>query len=93
MGKPVADYLAEKIWIPAGMEADASWWLEAPDGLEVGGSGLSARLRDYARFGLFLLADGNAFRSGGAPAGPARRGWAAALIAVSGQSTARSAFR
>ena len=58
VGKPVADYLAEKIWVPAGMEADANWWLESPGGLEVGGSGLSARLRDYARFGLFLLADG-----------------------------------
>ena len=40
------------------MEADANWWLESPGGLEVGGSGLSARLRDYARFGLFLLNDG-----------------------------------
>jgi CubicO group peptidase (beta-lactamase class C family) len=57
-GKPVADYLAEKIWQPMGMEADASWWLEAPGGLEIGGSGLSATLRDYARFGLFLLNDG-----------------------------------
>jgi CubicO group peptidase (beta-lactamase class C family) len=57
-GKPVADYLAEKIWMKAGMEADANWWLESPDGLEVGGSGLSATLRDYARFGLFLLDDG-----------------------------------
>jgi CubicO group peptidase (beta-lactamase class C family) len=56
--KPLADYLAEKVWAPAGMEADANWWLESPGGLEVGGSGLSARLRDYARFGLFLLADG-----------------------------------
>jgi CubicO group peptidase (beta-lactamase class C family) len=58
VGKPLADYLAEKIWVPAGMEAGANWWLESPGGLEVGGSGLSARLRDYARFGLFLLADG-----------------------------------
>ena len=40
------------------MEADATWWLESPDGLEVGSSGLSATLRDYARFGLFLLDDG-----------------------------------
>jgi CubicO group peptidase (beta-lactamase class C family) len=58
VGKPLAEYLSEKIWTAAGMEADANWWLEAPGGLEVGGSGLSARLRDYARFGLFLLADG-----------------------------------
>jgi CubicO group peptidase (beta-lactamase class C family) len=57
-GKPVADYLAEKIWSRAGMQADANWWLESPGGLEVGGSGLSATLRDYARFGLLLLEDG-----------------------------------
>jgi CubicO group peptidase (beta-lactamase class C family) len=57
-GKPVADYLSEKIWSRVGMESDATWWLESPEGLEVGGSGLSARLRDYARFGLFLLNDG-----------------------------------
>ena len=58
VGKPVAEYLSEKIWSRAGMEADANWWLEAPGGLEVGGSGLSATLRDFARFGLFLLNDG-----------------------------------
>jgi CubicO group peptidase (beta-lactamase class C family) len=57
-GRAVADYLSEKIWSKVGMEADAYWWLESPDGLEVGGSGLSARLRDYARFGIFLLNDG-----------------------------------
>ena len=42
------------------MESDATWWLESPDGLEVGGSGLSATLRDYGRFGLFLLGSGMA---------------------------------
>lgn len=57
-GKPVADYLAEKIWIPFGMETDANWWLESPDGLEIGGSGFSATLRDYARFGQFMLNGG-----------------------------------
>ncbi len=56
--RPVAVYLSEKIWSKAGMQADANWWLESPDGLEVGGSGLSATLRDYARFGLFMLEDG-----------------------------------
>jgi CubicO group peptidase (beta-lactamase class C family) len=56
--QPLADYLSEKIWSKVGMESDATWWLESPDGLEVGGSGLSATLRDYARFGLFLLRDG-----------------------------------
>lgn len=57
-GKNVADYLSEKIWIPFGMESDASWWLDSPGGLEIGGSGLSATLRDYARFGQFMLAEG-----------------------------------
>jgi CubicO group peptidase (beta-lactamase class C family) len=57
-GEHVADYLSRKIWQPMGMEADANWWLESPGGLEVGGSGLSATLRDYARLGLFMLNDG-----------------------------------
>jgi len=57
-GRWVADYLSEKIWSKLGMEADATWWLEAPRGLEVAGSGFSATLRDYGRFGLFVLNDG-----------------------------------
>ena len=57
-GKPVAQYLSEKIWSKLGMQADANWWLQSADGLEVGGSGLSATLRDYARLGLFWLHDG-----------------------------------
>ena len=56
--RPLAHYLAEKIWLPCGMESAASWWLESPDGLEVGGSGLSATLRDYGRFGMFLASGG-----------------------------------
>jgi CubicO group peptidase (beta-lactamase class C family) len=58
VGRWVADYLSEKIWSRVGMEADASWWLESPQGLEVAGAGISATLRDYARFGLFMLNDG-----------------------------------
>ena len=40
------------------MESDATWWLESPDGQEIGGSGLSATLRDYGRFGLFVMNHG-----------------------------------
>jgi len=58
--KPVAQYLSERIWAKFGMESDATWWLESPDGLEVGGSGLSSTLRDYGRLGLFLLGGGKA---------------------------------
>lgn len=58
VGRWIADYLSEKIWSKFGMEADATWWLEAPQGLEVAGSGISATLRDYGRFGLFIMNDG-----------------------------------
>jgi CubicO group peptidase (beta-lactamase class C family) len=51
----LADYLSRKIWIPVGMESDAAWWLDSPDGHEVGGSGVLAVLRDFARFGQFIL--------------------------------------
>jgi CubicO group peptidase (beta-lactamase class C family) len=52
--RSLATYLAERIWQPAGMEADATWWLDSPDGTEIGGSGIAATLRDYARFGQFI---------------------------------------
>lgn len=58
VGQPLSDYLSDRIWARFGMEADASWWLESPGGMEVAGSGLSARLRDFARFGLFMLGGG-----------------------------------
>ena len=57
-GRPMADYCAEKIWGPAGMEADGYWALESEGGLEFGGAGVSARLRDVGRFGQFLLEEG-----------------------------------
>lgn len=51
-------YLSKKLWSRLGMEQDASWWTESPGGMELGGVGLSATLRDYGRFGLFVLSDG-----------------------------------
>ncbi len=56
--RPLATYLYERIWSKFGMEADANWWLESEDGIEIGGSGFSATLRDYGRFGLFLMNGG-----------------------------------
>lgn len=58
VGRPLADYYGDKVWGPAGMEADGYWQLESPDGLELTGLGVSARLRDYARFGQFIPEDG-----------------------------------
>jgi CubicO group peptidase (beta-lactamase class C family) len=53
-GKPLAEYLAEKIWQPYGMERDATWLVDHV-GNEQGGCCLQATLRDYARFGQFIL--------------------------------------
>jgi hypothetical protein len=58
IGKSLASYLSEQIWSRFGMEADANWWLDSPDGVEIGGSGISATLRDYGRFGMFMLSGG-----------------------------------
>jgi len=51
----LADYLSQKIWRPIGMESDGRWWLDSPNGHEVGGSGILATLRDFGRFGQFIL--------------------------------------
>jgi CubicO group peptidase (beta-lactamase class C family) len=56
--QPLSEYLSERIWKPFGMEADATWWLASPNGIEIAGSGFSATLRDYGRFGLFCLNGG-----------------------------------
>ena len=57
-GEPAAAYLSRRIWIPAGMESDAYWNVEAVGGHVFGGSGISASLRDYGRFGLYLVREG-----------------------------------
>ena len=58
IGNNLSTYLAEKIWIPFGMESDASWNLTEPGGGEFGGCCINATLRDYGRIGLFALNDG-----------------------------------
>ncbi len=57
-GRPVAEYLSEKIWQPIGAEADASWITDV-FGHEVTYCCFNAVLRDYARFGRLLARDGN----------------------------------
>ncbi|MFZ9477750.1 MAG: serine hydrolase domain-containing protein [Steroidobacteraceae bacterium] len=56
--QPLAQYLQTKIWHPAGMEANATW-LQSKTGHEIAGCCIQAATRDYARFGLFVLANGN----------------------------------
>ena len=69
VGMSLSAYLSEKIWKPAGMESDATWWLDSPDGHEIGGSGITATLRDYGRFGMFFLRGGVIGRDTILPAG------------------------
>ncbi|MXO71614.1 serine hydrolase [Altererythrobacter buctensis] len=56
-GKPLAQYLSEKVWAPFGMEQDTTWLLGAT-GHEISGCCIQATTRDMARFGLFVLGDG-----------------------------------
>lgn len=68
-GKTLSQYASEKIWQPAGMEQDGVWVLDLV-GHERGSCCLSMTLRDYARFGQFILEA----RAGKQPLLPA--GWA-----------------
>jgi CubicO group peptidase (beta-lactamase class C family) len=55
-GKRLADYLSEKIWRPYGMERDGEWMIDDV-GHEQGGCCLAMTLRDFGRFGQFILDD------------------------------------
>ena len=58
-GMPVAQFLEEVIWKPAGMEYPASWSLDsATSGFEKMESGINGRAIDFARFGLIYLHNG-----------------------------------
>lgn len=57
VGKNLSEYLSERIWKPYGMEAEANWQI-GNTGHEVSGCCISARLRDYARVGQFILEGG-----------------------------------
>ena len=68
VGKPLAQYLSDKIWRPYGMEQDGVW-VEDVAGHERGGCCLSMTLRDYGRVGEFLLGHGKAAGHDVLPAG------------------------
>jgi CubicO group peptidase (beta-lactamase class C family) len=57
VGKPLSDYVSEKIWAPMGAEADAEWLID-PRGMEAAYCCVNARLRDWARLGQLLLEGG-----------------------------------
>ena len=55
--RPLSDYFAEKIWVPIGAEADATFMIDA-SGNEIGFMGFNAILRDYARLGIMMAQQG-----------------------------------
>jgi CubicO group peptidase (beta-lactamase class C family) len=57
-GQTLADYMSNRIWSRFGMEFDAFYTLESEGGQEIGGSRAGMTLRDFGRFGLFLLQGG-----------------------------------
>ena len=52
----LGQYLQQTIWQNDGMEADGKWI--ARDGVSMGAGGFNATLRDYGRFGLFVMNNG-----------------------------------
>jgi CubicO group peptidase (beta-lactamase class C family) len=56
-GLPFAQMLAERVWAPLGCEQDAYLTVD-PLGVPMGGGGLSASLRDLARFGEMMRCEG-----------------------------------
>ena len=59
-GMPVSHYLQQKLWKPMGMEADGSWSLDSTSsGFEKMESGVNARARDFARFGMLFAEEGD----------------------------------
>lgn len=49
-GRPIADYMQEKLWHPLGMEASGHWLLD-DTGMEMAYACLNATARDYAKIG------------------------------------------
>ena len=57
-GMAPSDYLSDKIWQKIGAERDAYWVLD-DSGNELAAGGINVTLRDYAKFGLLYLHNGN----------------------------------
>jgi CubicO group peptidase (beta-lactamase class C family) len=58
-GKPMTQYLYEKLWEPMGMEFPAEWCLDKKDGVEKMFGGLVLSPRDVLRLGKLYLNRGN----------------------------------
>ncbi len=54
----IAKYLEDNVWKRVGMEREGVWQSYTRNQVDMGGHGFNATLRDYARFGQFILNDG-----------------------------------
>lgn len=58
VGKPLASYLSEKLWVPLGCEHTAYWSLDKKDGLEKAFCCINSNARDFARMGKLYMHHG-----------------------------------
>jgi primary-amine oxidase len=58
--RPLHEYMADRWWKPAGMQAHGFWIADGPPsvGKPINGMGFNATARDYARIGLMMLNGG-----------------------------------
>lgn len=61
-GMPVSKFLSSRLWMPAGMQADAFYVIDGPPGVgrEFTAGGFNAILRDFGRIGMLMLNNGQA---------------------------------
>lgn len=57
-GMTIAKYLESRIWSRYGMQQDGVWHALVPGKVDMGGHGFNATLRDWGRFGQFVLDGG-----------------------------------
>lgn len=57
VGKTLSEYASDRLWKPIGMEQDGIW-ISDDEGRDRGGCCMSMTLRDYGRFGQFILEGG-----------------------------------
>lgn len=57
-GMTIAKYLERRVWSRYGMQQDGVWHALVKDKVDMGGHGFNASLRDWGRFGQFVLSGG-----------------------------------
>ena len=57
-GMTIAKYLESRVWSRYGMQQDGVWHALIKDKTDMGGHGFNASLRDWGRFGQFVLTGG-----------------------------------